>query len=334
MRTVNGVVIFDQTYKTLRNTLLPQVTDLFNTKTNGGVVLNGSVGSGDYEVDKFIKNIAEASHYERDPSSTGSVTGGSYAEQEFYKVKSGAGFMVSVPSSLLAWASSGAEATPAISNAIMALAQQYVDKRLHYQFNTCVGAVAGAIEAKTDMTNDLSAGGEVIDQQKLNDTRFLFGDVSYDKVVCILGHSGALRQLVGDALANSNHDSVGGVAVNTGMVQTLGLPFIMSDSPALAYNDGTRLVYKTLLLTSGGVVVTNVTEVSTTDTPTGNENIVTNSQVTYDFTTGVKGCSWDVTNGGPAPTAAEIATGTNWDFIAQYNKDFAGACLITPQVAS
>lgn len=334
MRTVNGVVLFDEAYKTLRNTLLPQVTDLFNQKSNGAIVLNGTTPQGDYAIDKFIKNIADAADYDRDPASTGDVTGGTYAEQEYVAVKSGAGFLVHVPASLIQWASSGAEVTPAISKAIKALAEQYVDKRLNRQFNQCIAVAGAAIEANTAMTLDLSADGEIVDQLKLNKARFLYGDRAYEKVVAIVGSSGGYEQLVGDAIANSNLDTVGGVAINEGTIKTLGVPFIMTDAPALAYNDGTRDVYKFLLLTAGAVGVTNVSEVSTTDTPTGKENIVTNSQVTYDFSTMFKGASWDMVNGGPAPTSAEIATGTNWDKVAQFDKDFGGACLITPQVAT
>jgi hypothetical protein len=42
---------------------------------------------------------------------------------------------------------------------------------------------------------------------------------------------------------------------------------------------------------------------------------------------GVKGYAWDKTNGGHAPNAAALATGSNWDQYVTNIKDTAGVMV-------
>lgn len=331
---INGVEVFDRTLRNLQNEMLPQAFDKFNQMSNGGLILNGTTPQGDYDIDVFVKNIADAAHYRRDVNSTGTVTPVAYDEQNIVKVKVAGGFFVEVPNAILMWASSGANPTPEISAALGKLMEQYIQKRMGDQLNTSIACLGAAIEANAGVLNDLSAGGETVDQIKMNTTRGLFGD-RRSAIVAWVMHSGAYTQLGNDAIANANAlDTVGGVMINKGSVQAGGLPIVVTDDPALAYNDGTRDVYKIIGVVSGGSVVTNVKEISTADTATGNENIKSDWQVNYDFTAGIKGYSWDTTNGGQCPTDAELATGTNWDKVVSSDKDTAGVALIVPQVAT
>ncbi|MNO64399.1 hypothetical protein D3C76_551270 [compost metagenome] len=60
----------------------------------------------------------------------------------------------------------------------------------------------------------------------------------------------------------------------------------------------------------------------------GKERIETTIQTDYTFGLGLKGYTWDVTNGGKSPSNAALATGTNWDKTASSIKDTAGVALI------
>jgi hypothetical protein len=51
-------------------------------------------------------------------------------------------------------------------------------------------------------------------------------------------------------------------------------------------------------------------------------------QVDYSFGLGLKGYSWDQTNGGKSPTDAELATGTNWDKVVTSDKHTAGVLAV------
>ncbi|NNA37726.1 hypothetical protein HBO97_24845, partial [Pseudomonas lundensis] len=46
------------------------------------------------------------------------------------------------------------------------------------------------------------------------------------------------------------------------------------------------------------------------------------------FGLGLKGFTWDTANGGKSPTSAELATGTNWDLVANSIKGSAGVITI------
>ena len=330
---IQGVEVFDSTMRNLISERIDQDFNKFNAASNGTMLLNGTTTAGDYDIDSFIKNITATAHYRRDITSTGTVTAAAYTEDDIVKVKVAGGFYVEVPDAVLMWATTGTAPDAEISRALSAMAEQYSEKYLQDQFNTSVAALGAAIEANTAMTNDQSGTpGNTIDQLFLNETRWLMGDRASSLRAWVM-HSAAYSALIGDAISNANAlDTVGGVAINNGVVQAGGLPIVISDDPALSYNNGSVDVYKILGLQAGASMVTQVKQISTTFRPTGNENIKTEWQANYDFDLGVKGYSWNITNGGRSPDDATIATGTNWDKKVTSDKDTAGVCLIVPVV--
>ncbi|MTV78311.1 hypothetical protein GM535_13950, partial [Streptococcus pneumoniae] len=73
----------------------------------------------------------------------------------------------------------------------------------------------------------------------------------------------------------------------------------VSKEKVLSLVDGAAVVF------DGGDVISNI------ETSNGGERIVTTMQVDYSFGLGLKGYTWDETNGGKSPTDAELATGSN-----------------------
>jgi hypothetical protein len=63
------------------------------------------------------------------------------------------------------------------------------------------------------------------------------------------------------------------------------------------------------------------------DLVSGLEQISYRLQGEYAYNLGLKGYTWDIANGGANPSAAALATGTNWDQVATDDKDTAGVIL-------
>ena len=78
----------------------------------------------------------------------------------------------------------------------------------------------------------------------------------------------------------------------------------------------------TPVLSARGDVVSNV------ETRNGNQRIVTTLQVDYSFGLGLKGYSWDESNGGKSPDDAKLFTGTNWQMVASDIKQTAGVLTV------
>jgi hypothetical protein len=135
----------------------------------------------------------------------------------------------------------------------------------------------------------------------------------------------AYHKLIGLNLANA---ATLFKADNVLIVDILGKPVIVTDAPAL-YATGTPNLLKVLSLASGGIVVSDGSDIITNaDTSNGKERIETTFQADYTFGLGLKGYTWDQTNGGKSPTDAELATGTNWDKTVTSIKHTAGVITI------
>ena len=112
------------------------------------------------------------------------------------------------------------------------------------------------------------------------------------------------------------------------IVDILGKAVIVTDAPAL-FVAGTPDKARVLSLVNGAAVVSDgsdlVTNIQTTN---GKNRIETTMQADYTFGLGLRGYTWDTANGGKSPTNAELATGTNWDLVANTIKASAGVITI------
>ena len=119
--------------------------------------------------------------------------------------------------------------------------------------------------------------------------------------------------LMGEQAGNIT-DRLAGATIYEGTVGTLGLPVIVTDSPALVNAAGIGVgddSNYTLGLTAGALTVSE-SEPSTVlaDIPLGNENLFVTIQGEYAFNCSVKGYSY--TNTTENPTDAALGTGGNW----------------------
>lgn len=151
-------------------------------------------------------------------------------------------------------------------------------------------------------------------------------------IVCWIMHSKVFFNLVKEQIA-SNIDGVSSLVFAAASPLTLGRPVLVTDSPDLVVANGISAgvdAYFTLGLTAGAALMeeTEGTEVITQDV-TGQENLIVRIQGEYAQNIGLKGYTWDVTNGGENPSNAALATGTNWDVVLADMKDRAGVALRT-----
>jgi hypothetical protein len=61
---------------------------------------------------------------------------------------------------------------------------------------------------------------------------------------------------------------------------------------------------------------------------TGKENLIMRIQGEYAFNVNVKGCAWDLTNGGTNPSATALATSSNWDQVVSDVKSLGGIRIL------
>jgi len=308
---------------------IDQKVELWNAATNNALVLKGLSGEGDLELATFLQNISDEAGYWRDLTSTADPDYADYAEGEEVAVKIAGGWAVKVPNAILMW--QGGDMPSEVKKAYDGMAEQYAQYVAKTQLNTLITSMAEAFETEATATVDNSAGGAAIDQLQINKLVDLFGDAGNDFQVLIM-HSGGKSGLVADGISNSNNlDTVGGVIINTGSVAAQGRLIISTDCPALSYHDGTRDVYKVLLLSSGAGVVTEITETSDLQN-IQQHNIGSAFLANFQYTQGIKAWSWDKTI--VNPTQAETATGANWTLISASIKNSAGGCLIVPKVST
>jgi hypothetical protein len=157
------------------------------------------------------------------------------------------------------------------------------------------------------------------------------GDAASRVVVWIM-HSKAYFDLVKEQAFTTKIEGIANFNVQTGTPVTLNRQVLVTDDPSLAIVTGSGSTattsYKTLGLTAGGIVLEDTEgEYIIFDTVTGKEQIVVRMQGEYAYNLGVRGFTWDVTNGGKNPVAATLATGSNWDTAYNDVKSRAGVVI-------
>lgn len=213
----------------------------------------------------------------------------------------------------------------------MFLGQQLADLVLQSQLNDGLRALRAAIN-KTATTNDVSAAtANKLTRAALYGAMKKFGDRQND-IVAFIGHSKPYGDLFDEANAPTAgaSDILTQVAIFGASAPTYNRPFLMTDSAALL-DDVTVDKYYTLGLVRGALQISLDAALSApvVETVTGSENLMLRIQGERDWFVGVKGYTYDMTNGGANPTDAALATVTNWDLSATSVKDTAGVVVKT-----
>ncbi|MFV3289194.1 major capsid protein [Pseudomonas sp. NY11955] len=316
--SLSNMKVFNEYLKRTTIETLAQDVEKFNASSRGAIRLTTQGIDGDFLQESFWAGLHGAQRRVDRYAANGAQASTPLSQKQYDSVKIAGGFgpIIWEPSQL-SWVQKNPE------EALEVISRNLSESIMADQLNTAIAALVAAIGNQPGATNDVSATAGV-SYGAINNAHALFGDASQRLVAQVM--NGAMyHKLIGQNLVNAERlFTFTGVQV----VDILGKAVIVTDSPALS-EAGTPDKQKVLSLTDGAAVVMDGSDLITNiETSNGKERIETTMQADYTFGLGLKGFTWDTTNGGKSPTNAELATGTNWDLVANSIKASAGVLTI------
>lgn len=316
--SLSDMKVFNEYLKSATIETLAQDVAKFNAASAGAIQLTTQGIDGDFLQESFWAGVHGAQRRVDRYAANGAKTATPLAQKQYDSVKIAGGFgPVLFEPSQLSWIQKSPE------EALEVISRNLSEAIMSDQLNTAIAALAAAIGNQAGAVNDVSATAGVT-YVGINGAHAKFGDASARIIAQVM--TGAMyHKLVGQNLTNANQlFQFQGVTI----VDILGKAVIVTDAPAL-FVAGTPDKEKVLSLVSGAAVVSDGSDLITNvQTSNGKERIETTMQADYTFGLGLKGYTWDVANGGKSPTDTEIATGTNWDLVANSLKASAGVMTI------
>lgn len=299
---------------------LVQNTDAFNAASGGAIRLVNARRRGDFAQESFIKNVSGlvnrrgvAGSPENPAVSSNPVPMG---EKVTVKVNRRVG---PIDQTLDSFRKLG-------ENADLEILSRKIGVQIAkaIQVNQLEAGLTSVVAGITNVAALLNAPSpeSAISTSRLVDGLALFGDQGARIKIWVM-HSKVYYDLVKDQIS-ANIDGISNFNVANAAPVTLNRPVLVTDSASLV-NGG---VYTTLGLTEDAVVLEDSEEESMMgDLITGKDNLVVRLQGEFAYNIGLKGCAWDVANGGVNPDDTAIGTGTNWDSVMDDNKDLPGIAL-------
>ena len=301
-----------------------QNIDVFNANSAGTMRFVQRNLPGDYEKTRFWDRLTSlVSH--RDDTSTSSVSSTAMTQSDDISVKTKRriGPVENTIDSLRSVASDEEEFSFIFGELTgEESAQNYVNTAI-------LVAVTALVNTSANYKDDAGAASNTLNHERLNDLLSLAGDAR-GSIRALVMHSKAFNDLVGNNISSSG-DQVEFATIYQGNPGTFQRPVVVTDSSELVNTDGVSSgtdSYYTLGLTEDAVEVAESDELEIYDEViTGNENVTLRVQGENAITLGLKGYTWDETNGGRNPADDTLGTGTNWDTIHSQKKDRAGYIL-------
>lgn len=317
--SLSQMEIFNKYYMPATIETLAQMVDKFNQASNGAILLTTDGFEGNFEMTSFFKNLSGARRRVNRLGANGAVTPTDLTQDKHVKVKVAGGFgPVRYEPSQMTWL------LKPTAEGIEVASRAFAELLLQDQLDTALSSLVAAIGNQgVAAVVDVSATKQV-DLLTLNSAQALFGDHSQNIIAHVMDGT-QHHNMIGQNLANKESLFQAG---NVRVVDVLGRPAIVTDSKALFAAGATPkrrvlgLVYGGAVVNDGGDLISNI------QTTNGNERIETTLQIDYTFGLGLKGYSWDVTNGGASPSDAALGTGTNWDKVETSIKHTAGVMAI------
>lgn len=313
-------VFSEYAYDAMTETIAQQI-DLFNSASRGVIALSSVAHQGDYSERAFYAKISGLVR-RRNAYGSGAVASKTLAHLVDTMVKVAGGTPpVRLDPGQFKWI----QQNPEVAGA--ALGQQLAGDMLADMLNigvtACYAALSQVTAIKYDATSDTP---DTLTPASLNKGAAKFGDRSSD-IIAWLVHSTPMHDYYGNAIANANQLFTYGT-VNV-IADPFGRVFIVTDAPGLIAA-GLPNIYHNLGLVSEAIRVDQNNDFTDNyENKNGDENIQRTYQAEWSYNLGIKGFSWDKTNGGKSPTDAALGTATNWDKFATSDKDIAGVIVET-----
>lgn len=296
---------------------LAQMVEKFNAASNGAFRLTTEGFDGDFFQESFFASVHAAQRRVDRYASNTSASATDLTQNLANAVKVAGGFgPIRFEPSQLTWLQKPT------AEGIEVASRNFAQAMLKDQLNT---AIAGLVAATRNQTGAWFSAGAAVSQGAINSGHALFGDAS-SRIVADVMTGSVFHKLLGQNITNANNLFVAG---DVTVVDILGRAIVVTDAPALAFNEG-GVDYDAILgLADSAAIVYDAGDiVSNIETVNGKLRIETTMQVDYSFGLRLKGYSWDATNGGKSPTDAELATGSNWDKCVTSIKDTAGVVVL------
>lgn len=307
--SLSSMEVFNKYYMPATMEQLGQMIQKFNAASNGSLLLVASGFEGDFEQTSFYHSLANTQRRVDRYGPNNPVAPVDLTQDTHNAVKVAGGFgPVRFEPSQMTWL-----LKPTAEGVEMA-SRSFAEVMLQDMLNTTIATLVAAIGNQGALTTvDVSATKQ-IDFQTINQSHGLFGDHSAQIVAQIM-NGYQYHAMIGANLNNANNLFQAG---NVRVIDILGRPSVVTDSPALttpaagsepAKSRVLSLVSAAARVHDNGDIISNV------ETKNGYERIETTVQMDYSFGIGLKGYSWDPASGGASPTNAELATGANWDRV-------------------
>ncbi|MFG5778031.1 major capsid protein [Comamonas sp. J-3] len=315
---LSDMKVFNEYLKQTTIETLAQDVAKFNAASGGAIQLTTQGIDGDFLQESFWAGVHSAQRRVDRYAANGAQAATPLAQKQYDSVKIAGGFgPVLFEPSQMSWIQKSPE------EALEVISRNLSEAIMSDQLNTAIAALAAAIGNQATAVNDVSATAGV-NYIAINGAHAKFGDASSRIITQVM--TGAMyHKLIGQNLANAEKlFTFSGVTI----VDILGKAVIVTDAPAL-FVAGAPDKAKVLSLVSGAAVVSDGSDLITNiQTTNGKNRIETTMQADYTFGLGLKGFTWDVANGGKSPTDTELATGANWDLVANSIKASAGVMTI------
>lgn len=294
--------------------VLEQNVDGFNMSSNGTITLGSQALENDFTDESFIKALAASALVQhRDYLGTGAVTPEKLVEDAVNTVKLSRRYGP-ISTTYDAWNRSN-RTTETFS---MAVGKQLGVAIAADMLNSCITAGVAAIQATQAAVGD---GTAVFDYANVVDGLATMGDKA-GRVEMLVMHSNSYFSMVDKGLSMNALDTVGGATIREGGIYSLGLPVLVTDSPALEMTTG----YAIMGLTSGALTAVESDEtIMRTQDILLTENLETVIQGEGSFNVGVKGCKFDATEANPDDDT--LGTIVNWTYLFSDIKSGAGFIL-------
>ena len=313
MALSNMKVFNDFVLGTVTETIQQQI-ELFNGASNNAIQLTAASNVGDFSRETFWQNIVGLQR-RRNAYGSGTVSPVTLNQEQMTSVKVAGGTPpVLFEPQQLTWIQKNPE------EAGVVIGEQLGRAIVADQLNTAITALVTCVGQTTAVVTD--AATATLGRATLNTAASKFGDRAARLNVWLM-HSKPMHDLFGENLANAAQlFSIDQVSV---IQDGFGRRMIMTDSPALTYDDtGTK--YNVLGLTQGAVTIEdNGDFFQNVETTNGKENIERTYQCEYTFNVKVKGYSW--TSSDKSPNDAALAAEANWDKVYSDVKDTAGVLV-------
>lgn len=320
--SLNQMVVFNKYFMPATIETLAQMVNKFNAASGGTIRLTTEGFEGDFLQESFYAAIHSARRRVDRYATNADQAATDLTQQKHTSVKVAGGFgPVRYEPSQMTWLEKPT------AEGIEVASRNFAEALLQDQLNTAIAALVAAISNQGAATTvDVSAAGPVT-YAAVNNSHALFGDHSGLLVAQVMDGA-TYHGFIGQNIANAQQLFQAG---NVRVIDILGKISVITDAPALftAAAGEDPALRRVLSLVAGAATVTDSRDIiSNIQTTNGKQRIETTLQIDYTFGLGLKGYTWDETNGGKSPTDAELATGSNWDKVVTSIKHTAGTLAV------